>query len=617
MKNLLLLIVVFAIGIGSYAQKRVQIPKSLRDISVQREYTQPLDGSEITEGTQVVPYKSASVFDEEIIGDNFADQQTNRALMNRTYLYNDGTMGVTWTRGMDAPAFPNRGTGYNYYDGNAWGPWPSVRIETQRCGWPSLAPLGENGEIVVAHNAIDALVINRRDEKGTGTWVETILQGPPGYEKVTWPRIVTSGQDHNIVHVLGQIRNGYNGQEIAQAYYRSQDGGETWDIMNQIIEGVGPDYYTQIDADAEVFAEPRAGVIAFICVSHWHDLFMMKSYDEGDTWEKTVIWEHPYPFWDWDNSITTDTLWVPDNSVSIALDSDGMAHVVLGLSRIAHWEAGASYSYWPYSDGIAYWNETMPPFEDENPHDALDPIDVLIEDYNLIGWTQDVNNNGSIDFLDDLMAYPEKGISTMTNIVVDELNQIFLTFASTTEGYDNTVYNYKHIWVRTSPDNGNTWGDFYDMTSAMIHIYDECIYPLLTAGSDDNIYLMYNVDADPGLASREDHAWQQNKLYFLTILKDDILSINNPVEFTENDVSQNYPNPFNATSVVNVNIRKTCELSLDVINITGQKVFEINPIKAKPGKNTISIDAGKLSPGIYFYTVRAGETAITKKMVVE
>ncbi|MCD4746675.1 MAG: hypothetical protein K8R58_10285, partial [Bacteroidales bacterium] len=177
MKNLLLLIIAIAIGFGSYAQKRVQISKSLRDIPVQCEYTLPLDGSEMLKGSQIVPYKNTSVFEEEVIGETVADQQTNRALMNRTYLYNDGTIGVTWTRGMDGPTFPERGTGYNYYNGNSWGPWPDTRIETQRCGWPSLAPLANNGEIVVSNNAVDALVINRRDEKGTGTLVETILQG--------------------------------------------------------------------------------------------------------------------------------------------------------------------------------------------------------------------------------------------------------------------------------------------------------------------------------------------------------------------------------------------------------------------------------------------------------
>ncbi|RLC22849.1 MAG: hypothetical protein DRH21_07855, partial [Deltaproteobacteria bacterium] len=33
--------------------------------------------------------------------------------------------------------------------------------------------------------------------------------------------------------------------------------------------------------------------------------------------------------------------------------------------------------------------------------------------------------------------------------------------------------------------------------------------------------------------------------------------------------------------------------------------------------NTLTIDGSKLTPGIYFYTVRAGETTITKKMIVE
>ena len=205
----------------------------------------------------------------------------------------------------------------------------------------------------------------------------------------------------------------------------------------------------------------------------------------------------------------------------------------------------------------------------------------------------------------------------MPNIVVDENNYVFVTFASTTEGYENSTYNYKHIWLRSSPDNGNTWGDFYDLNTELVHIFDECIYPLLTANSNDYIYLMYAVDPDPGLASREDHPWQQNVLYFATILKDEILGINEPAELYADNVSQNYPNPFSKTSVVNVNIWKNCELSLNVINITGQKVFETNPIKAKPGKNTIIIDASKLSPGVYFYTVKTGESSVTKKMIVE
>ncbi|MCK4406204.1 MAG: T9SS type A sorting domain-containing protein [Bacteroidales bacterium] len=81
-------------------------------------------------------------------------------------------------------------------------------------------------------------------------------------------------------------------------------------------------------------------------------------------------------------------------------------------------------------------------------------------------------------------------------------------------------------------------------------------------------------------------------------------------------VSQNCPNPFNDISTVTVNLEKASELSLEVFNLTGQKVYEINNGKVKPGSFTLTIDASKLSPGVYFYTVYAGEDKVTKKMVV-
>ena len=51
-----------------------------------------------------------------------------------------------------------------------------ARIETDRCGWPSIAPLGENGEIVVSHYAgnQDGIAINTRATKGTGDWTEVM-----------------------------------------------------------------------------------------------------------------------------------------------------------------------------------------------------------------------------------------------------------------------------------------------------------------------------------------------------------------------------------------------------------------------------------------------------------
>lgn len=616
MKTTLSIVLVIFLMMSGFSQKRVNVKNSLKHYSVKAEMGNPIDGSEILQG-KFGPVKTSNLLSEEDIGETFYDKQSNRAVANRVYVHPDGTMAATWTYSMESAGFTDRGAAYNYFDGNNWGLWPTQRIESVRCGWPSYAPLGENGEIVVSHNAVDALYINRRTEKGTGDWTETIIQGPAGFEKVTWPRVTTTGIDNNIVHVLGIIRDFPASGEYTLGYYRSTDGGEVWDIMNYEIPGTTHDDYTDLGADSYTFAEPRNGVLAFFIANIWCDAFIMKSTDDGDSWDKIMVWEHPYPFYD-DNTIFTDTLWAPDNSGHIALDSEGKAHVVFGLGFVLHDEVGNMFTHWPgYQDGIVYWNEDMDPFEDGNQHDALDPYDVLTEDVNLIGWTQDVNNNGTIDLLDDIIAYSEIGLSTMPNITIDDGNRIFVVWASTTETFDNGLNNYKHVWARASYGNDIGWGGFHDLTGGLIHIFDECVYPQFSPLTDDNLYMMYNYDANPGNAIDGDHDFVQNKQSFLTLDKDEILGISQAVELSPNQVSQNYPNPFSGISNIKVDLKTSANLHLEVYNLVGQKVYETPTQKATPGTHFLTIDAGNLNSGIYMYSVFADDVKVSRKMVIE
>ncbi len=78
-----------------------------------------------------------------IVGETWYDLQSNSTMANRIYAFEDGTIATTWTRGMDnPPTCPDRGTGYNYFDGTNWGAYPTERIEDQRTGWPNIAPYG-------------------------------------------------------------------------------------------------------------------------------------------------------------------------------------------------------------------------------------------------------------------------------------------------------------------------------------------------------------------------------------------------------------------------------------------------------------------------------------------
>ena len=85
--------------------------------------------------------------------------------------------------------------------------------------------------------------------------------------------------------MAGLLYQGING---ALLYSRSQDGGETWDIQNQILPGMDSSLYHEFTTDAYAFAEPRDSIIAFVIGSWEHDCFLMKSTNFGETFQKTL-----------------------------------------------------------------------------------------------------------------------------------------------------------------------------------------------------------------------------------------------------------------------------------------------------------------------------------------
>nr|MBA2407231.1 T9SS type A sorting domain-containing protein [Chitinophagales bacterium] len=82
------------------------------------------------------------------------------------------------------------------------------------------------------------------------------------------------------------------------------------------------------------------------------------------------------------------------------------------------------------------------------------------------------------------------------------------------------------------------------------------------------------------------------------------------------DVSQNAPNPVYSSTSILVNLVTPGTINLKVFNAIGNQILYTS-ISGKHGINTITLDASKFSPGIYFYTVAAGDNSITKTLVVE
>lgn len=628
MKKLLLFSLILGIGIVGFSQNAPSVSKELLKVTAEASFLPGTDNATNFENP-VNMLKSADAFapTEHIIGTTWYDLFSNKFIGNRFFRWEDGTMAAVFMIGYESSVFPDRGTGYNFYNGTEWGPQPTARIENTRTGWPSNDDWGM-GEINVAHNGATSLEILTRPDKGTGDWTQTNFLGPAGIENdLTWPRVITSGENNDVIHMLANSYVEYMGQTTALLYSRSTDGGATWDPQNVIMEGTGVNDYFEIAAD-EYTMVARGNTVCVLIGSAWHDLFYMRSDDNGDTWEKNMVWEHPYPFFDWNTTIA-DTFFCVDNSAHMTLDYNGNAHVVFGINRVMHLEVGTSYNYFPYVDGIGYWHDGMDPFSDDLS--ALAPpqygyaTSEMVEDENYIGYMQDVDGDGEITLTDEIMSYRQLGPSTMPTITVDEFGYKYVLFASTTETYFNDTYNYKHIWARgyDNATGAEGWGDFMDLTSDIVHIFDECVYPILPTNTDANIHYIYQADITPGIALDDEHAYQENRWTYGMLPKVELtpswtgIGVDEIEAISEAGVSQNYPNPFSNTTNVTVNLEKAANLSLVVTNMTGQKVLEINKGQVAAQTHTFTIDASNLQSGIYFYTVTAGESQVTRKMIVE
>jgi len=556
-----------------------------------------------------------------VFGESIYDVQTNSTIPRQIDIFPDGTMGAVWCRGFTtAGNYPDRGTGINHFDG-AWGPLPDARIEAQRVGWPNYSSYGENGEIVCTHSGgNDGLIFSWRENKGTGSWNYFDLVGPAGHEDILWPRMVVSGENNDIIHVIaitpptssqGTIYEGLNG---AMLYSRSMDGGVTWDPENAILEGLDSEYFKYNTADNYAWAFPKNGVIAFVINHGVNDGVIMKSDDQGDSWEKITFFNSPYPMQD--GNLPFDAYYGPDGCTDLLIDDEGKMHVSFGRTYYS-WNDGIYYNFGV--DGLIYWNEDKPVLDSTimGDPDALEAAGCLA------AWVIEGPSPG--DTIMNLTGYGS-GMTSSPQMAFHRDNNnipivtIFYTSYDWERNFDPTNENktYRSIWKVTTEDNGVSWSNFENLTGDVFHKFSECIYPSLASELYNNTYhMVYESDGIPGrsASTSPDHDPTLNSSVYLPYspLAVDVAD----VKLQEVNISQNYPNPFNGKTYIDVVLSQAANVTLDVYTLTGQKVSMTEFGVLLTGTHNIPIDANQLSTGVYFYTITAGESKVTRKMMVE
>lgn len=81
-------------------------------------------------------------------------------------------------------------------------------------------------------------------------------------------------------------------------------------------------------------------------------------------------------------------------------------------------------------------------------------------------------------------------------------------------------------------------------------------------------------------------------------------------------LSQNYPNPFNPTTNIEFTLNQASNVTLEVFNITGQKVATLVQDRMPAGSHQQRFDASGLASGIYMYRLQTGQYTMTRQMIL-
>ncbi len=82
------------------------------------------------------------------------------------------------------------------------------------------------------------------------------------------------------------------------------------------------------------------------------------------------------------------------------------------------------------------------------------------------------------------------------------------------------------------------------------------------------------------------------------------------------ELRQNHPNPFNAETVIDYVLSESGPVTLEVYNILGQKVLELDQGFRDRGTHSFHLSAGDMSSGIYFYRLRGTNLSQTRRFTL-
>lgn len=680
MKKLFLLSLGLVLGLAAYAQVRTSKDAKNIQLNAQRPSAERvIDGSAVPGMQFNMPQSVVSSTTREE-GEDYTeyeamitnyDLQSNSALGSRVVAWPDGTAAftATWDHSNNSN-WPDRGTGYNYFNGEDIGDMPEARVEgTLKTGWPSIAAIGD-GEILASHGGSPtATHIYKRDTKGEGAWTEKAT-----IANLQWPRIGVTGENHEYVHVVGARQEGNStiGYTNFLMWARSTDGGETFseatEIPTEIIDNTKTGMYQNLLSADDYVVATNGNTIAILYGTYYSEVFYIISRDNGETWEKQVVapWIEEGDIhahvWDSFPSGVPNKLVTEDNSHSIAIDDDGVVHVVFGLFRWRQTNAD-HYTYWPcYNYGIVYWNSEYE--NEQGGHEipllgnwsgdamfaeefgdtlsyslAIERLDTLCrvdggEHLWYFGYPVEIDEETgdtcyyqSAHFLNTTWHYRSFGCATLPGISVDNLGNIAVCYNVLSAKRINEAndFYFRNAYVSYKPV-GEPWhDDEINLTESFEHSVEEAYATTAAQRAYDGVfYMMYNCDEEQGLyldidpetyPNSNGGGITENKMMAIRLTPQG-LGIHENEAVNPMTTLRAYPNP--TTDIINLEINASMrsDMNVSIYTITGQKVMS-KTVSVGTGINTTQINVNELESGVYFCSVSANGFNRTVKIIVK
>jgi hypothetical protein len=395
---------------------------------------------------------------EEELGVSVYDLQSNGSICPRIIADDNGVAATfTFSAIEGGGSYTDRGTGYNFRSAatNTWEEFPSSRIENIRTGWSSLLHLGNGSEMVISHSGAGGVKYVKRDAVGTGNWSTASEITTASGEAILWPRATNGGADGNTVHIVAitdpNNTTNYNGLGSCLLYYRSTDGGATWDVTDGALPEMNSNYTSGVTADTYAI-HARGNTVVISVFGELQDSYIYVSEDNGTTWTKTVFWDFPMDNYaidmgtDIEGDGIQDTILSSDGTGSLYIDVNNNIHIAFGTMFYTD-DLGvvdSSYSYFPLAGSIAYWNSNMTP--ELVGQDSIVVGQDSVFAYNEIIYTNEIDYINSVYATDTYYEYQNigGGLELMTSVVAAPDNMMWSTLDvvfTTDNGLGIYVYN--------------------------------------------------------------------------------------------------------------------------------------------------------------------------------